>query len=192
MKKFLSVILALAILIVPMETMSSFADDGQNENSGFSELMKKGMIYKITVQIGTDPTGEVMFGALVIGERGQVLKVFKVPTKFNVNFADTSGIVSKLREWKRGSAWVLFDFTMDGHIVAYVRYYDGEGDCVKSCSYKRVIKNYACMSFYKIEDRLVRACDCLMKSDDDTAFLSAEKRLAAACYCLVNDCSISF
>ncbi len=192
MKKFLSVFLALAILIVPVGTMSSFANGEQYGEVGFSDLLRTDTIDQITVQIGTDPTGEVMFSGFLIGERGRILKIFKIPDQRDMRFIERFGFVSKLKEWKRGSAWVLFDFKVNGNIVAYARYYDCEGECIKGCNYKRAIKSYKCMSFYRIEDRLVRACNCLMKSDDDDAFLSAEERLAAACDCLVGDCDISF
>lgn len=192
MKKLLAIVFVLAMLIAPIGATLSFASEGKNRNSAFGRLMKKDKVEQINLQIGTDPNGEIMFGSFVVGELGCIVRVFKVPTRFNVRFDEAFGISNKLKEWKRGEIGASFNFTKDGNIVACARYYNWKGICIKECSYRCALRNDKCRSFYKIEDRLIKVSDCLIKSVDDTAFLSAEERLAVACECLADNCEISF
>lgn len=191
MKRLLWIVLVLAMLIVPAGSVSCFADEGQDSIIGFVESTEREKIKSITLLVGTDLNGEIMFDAILDGEEGRFEKILKVPPELNTRLDKILGVADKLNTWRRNYVWASFKFTDEGYITATAQYFKPDEGCVSFAHFNFLILGDDCLFFDDIEEKIFMVCDFLIKNDD-TAFYNAKERLMKACKYLTNDYGLPF
>lgn len=143
MKKFLSVILALAFIIVPIGSLSSFAfgtpfDDFDGLKDLAPKLVSMGVKKAQTISI-IDKEGRQKTNFILFGELGEVLSVEPWPEVLNpaleAAFAKFQ-IVQTIIDLKCDEAILIFDGDDNGNNCLYVFFYDSKGELLKYDEYR--------------------------------------------------------
>ena len=143
------------------------------------------------MEIGTAPNGEVVFSAVLTGERWRREKAFKMSKWLRARFDEPLDVVNKLRNWKRGSAWVKFNFTNETFTYVYAEFYNEEARLVKIRQGKCFsVKND--ISFDNAKGKLVKAGKDLMNSKASMFFNAENIEFMGAFRCLAWDAYFIF
>ena len=137
MKKFLSVILALAVLLVPMGATSSFADGGLGHE--LLATMKQIGAAKIQMIITLDKDGIYTTRFALFGKKNQFLRAQPCPDVAHMsieNALDQTHVLQDIIDLKCDKAFIIFDGDINGFRFLQISFYNSKGELVKSEKYK--------------------------------------------------------
>lgn len=139
MKKFLSVVLLLAMLIMSVGAMPCFADGELGAGNHFSGSMKRRM-EKAQIIAEVKKDGTFVLRMLCFKKQGLLFGVYEAPGSIYPSFAKKlSGlkILNKIKEWKCDKALVIFGDDAKSHDYVLATFYDAYGRIIKSLEWSK-------------------------------------------------------
>lgn len=141
MKKFLSVILALAMLVVPVGAMSCFADGGLG--SGLLATMEKIGATKIQTVIILDKDGIYMTRYALFGKKDKFLRAQPCSAEAHMaieNVIDQTDVLQKINDLRCDKASLIFNGDINGFYFLQISFYNSKNELVKSEEYNNLDK----------------------------------------------------
>ena len=134
MKKFLSVILMLTMLIAPVGAVSCFADGEKDVKSAF-DIMREGNVSKFQADIVLLKDGRYLAQMSLFGEDGQYLgteeaneRAYKTVGKTLIELR----LMEIIRTLGCDKVHIVFEKDLGGHYSINANFYDAEGIIVKT------------------------------------------------------------
>lgn len=134
MKKVLSVVLAFAILIVPVGVNSCFADGGQDIKSGLGEAMKCCKVDMMQVIADVNKDGAFVLHSRCFADKGRTLEIFALPKSYYPYFARKLSdleILDMIKRLECNMARVIFERSDKADGSIYVIFYGAQGQINK-------------------------------------------------------------
>lgn len=139
MKKFLSIFLALSMLIVPVGAMSCFADEGAGAGNHHGSSMKR-KAESVQIVAEVKKGGTFVLGMIRAGRQGKIFSVGEAPEAYYPRFAKKLSklkILNRIRNWKCDHAVVVFKYSAKSQNCVIANFYDEYGRIVNSLEWTK-------------------------------------------------------
>ncbi len=130
MKKFLSALLTLSMLIVPVGAISSFADDGQGSTFNFGEVMKACNIDMMQVIADVNKDGKFVLHSRCFANKGHSLEIIEIPKGYYSYFAKKLNdlkILDIIKKFECSMARVIFERSAEAEGSVHAIIYNAQG-----------------------------------------------------------------